>query len=71
MCRSSRLPAPGTAVRPVDQILLCCTARAQRLLDATLNNEYTLRYLISGIDAPRGYLMQWLTRRTAARSSPA
>ncbi len=65
------MPALGTAVQPGDQILFCGTAGSLRLLDATLNNEYTLRYLISGIDQPRGYVMQWLKRRNSSRVSPA
>ncbi len=64
------MPALGTAVQPGDQILFCGTAGSLRLLDATLNNEYTLRYLISGIDQPRGYVMQWLKRRNLSRVSP-
>ena len=65
------MPTLSTAVQPGDQVLFCGTAGAWRLLDATLNNEYTLRYLISGIDQPRGYVMQWLTRKRASRAMPA
>ena len=65
------MPALTTPVRPGDQILFCGTAQAMRLLDATLNNEYTLRYLMTGRDEPRGYLMQWLTRKLAGRHAPA
>ncbi len=61
------MPASTTTVRLGDRILFCGTPRAVRLLEATLNNEYTLRYLISGVEAPRGYVMQWLTRKMAAR----
>ncbi len=63
------MPALTTVVQPGEQILFCGTASSLRLLDATLNNEYTLRYLISGIDQPRGYVMQWFTRRHASRAS--
>ena len=63
----SVMPALTTAIKPGDEILLCGTAGSLRLLDASLNSEYTLRYLISGIDEPRGYIMQWLTRRYASR----
>ena len=65
------MPALTAAIQPGDQILFCGTAGSLRLLDATLNNEYTLHYLISGIDQPRGYVMQWFTRRHASRASPA
>ncbi len=46
-----------------DQILLCGHDKDLHLLEATLNNEYTLNYLITGADQPRGYVMQWVTRR--------
>ena len=65
------MPALTTHVRAGDQILFCGTPKALRLLDATLNNEYTLHYLITGREEPRGYLMQWLTRKFAARQAPA
>ncbi len=61
------MPSLNAAVRLGDRILFCGTPRAVRLLEATLNNEYTLRYLITGVEAPRGYVMQWLTRKMAAR----
>lgn len=57
------MPPPNTPVLPGDQILFCGRAGALRLLDATLNNEYTLRYLISGREPPRGYAMHWLNQR--------
>lgn len=46
-----------------DQLLRCGREKDLNLLEATTNNEYTLKYLISGADEPRGYLMQWVTRR--------
>ncbi len=46
-----------------DQILFCGRNGTDHLLDATLNNEYTLRYLMTGIDEPRGIFMRWITRR--------
>lgn len=46
-----------------DQILLCGRDKDLHLLEATLNNEYTLKYLVTGTDEPRGYVMQWITRR--------
>ncbi len=42
------------------------------MLDATLNNEHTLRYLITGVDEPRGTVMRWLSRRlNEAAAAPA
>ncbi len=65
------MPALTTALRPGDRVLFCGTPHAVRLLEATLNNEYTLRYLITGVDEPRGYVMRWLTRKFAAQGTPA
>ncbi len=54
------------------QILFCGTSRAQWMLDATLNNEYTLRYLITGVDEPRETVVRWLSRRlNGAAAAPA
>ena len=60
------LPEPETVVRPGDQILFCGTPYAARLLEASMNNDYTLAYLMTGLDEPRGYAMKWLHRRFAA-----
>ena len=57
------LPDSSTPVRQGDQILFCGSAHAHRLFDATINNEYTLRYLITGRDEPRGWVMKWLLRK--------
>ncbi|TVR98961.1 MAG: potassium channel protein [Rhodospirillales bacterium] len=46
-----------------DQVLLCGQEHVPHVLQATLENDYTLRYLMTGIDAPRGWVMQWLLRR--------
>ena len=60
------LPEPSTPVRPGDQILFCGSPRAARLLEANMNNEYTLGYLMTGVDEPRGYAMKWLHRKLGA-----
>jgi len=65
------LPALSTPVRPGDEILFCGTPRAARLVDAALNNEYLLGYLMTGIDEPRGYVMNWLIRRFPALKGAA
>jgi Trk K+ transport system NAD-binding subunit len=46
-----------------DEILFCGTRHAQRVMDAALNNRYTLQYLVTGLQEPRGYLMRWLANR--------
>jgi hypothetical protein len=37
------------------------------MLYATINNIYTLNYLITGEDQPRGYLFRWIE---SLRSKP-
>lgn len=56
------LPDDSEAVLPGDGILLCGSERSERLLQASLNNPYTLHYLTTGIDPPRGFVFQWLAR---------
>ena len=57
------MPGMSTPVKPFDQILFCGTHRVPHLLDATLNNEYTLRYLISGLDETRSVVLRWMLGR--------
>ena len=59
------LPADNELILECDEILLCGTEHSETILAATINNAYTLDYLITGIDAPRGYLFRWLARRNA------
>ncbi len=55
------MPVMSTPVKPGDQILFCGAHRVPRLFDATLNNEYTLRYLISGVDETRSVALRWVS----------
>ncbi|MEE4378993.1 MAG: NAD-binding protein [Candidatus Competibacteraceae bacterium] len=57
------LPQTGHVLELGDHILFCGTLHAQRLLEATLNNHYTLHYLITGTEEPRSYFFRWLERR--------
>jgi Trk K+ transport system NAD-binding subunit len=57
------MPDLTLTLKPDDQVLFCGRQSAHHLLDATLNNEYTLQYLMTGIDEPRGYVMQWAAKR--------
>jgi len=57
------LPADSEAIMPGDDILFCGTEKGENLLLATMNNAYTLDYLISGQDKARGYLFRWLEQR--------
>jgi len=57
------MPTLATEIRTGDQILFCGRERAVGLLDATLANEYTLRYFMTGVEPPRGHVMRWLVGR--------
>jgi len=57
------LPSDAEAVAHGDELLFCGTERSERLLAASLNNPYTLRYLVTAEDPPRGYVFGWLARR--------
>lgn len=65
--RCIMLPAANEPLEPGDEILFCGTEHSEVMLAATMNNPYTLDYLITGIEAPRGYVFQWLAglRKTA------
>ena len=57
------MPGPEQVLRAGDEILFCCTTGAHRVLEASLNNEYTLAYLVSGEDPIRSTLLRWLLGR--------
>jgi len=57
------LPGDGEQIRVGDEIVFCGTERSERLLTASLNNPYTLTYLVSGVYPPRGYFFNWLDRQ--------
>ena len=54
------LPTDDETLQLGDEILFCGTELSENMLSATMNNDYTLQYLISGIDPPRGYVFSWL-----------
>lgn len=54
------LPLDDEAIMKGDEILFCGTELSETMLLATMNNDYTLEYLISGIDPPRGYVFSRL-----------
>lgn len=64
------LPELSTPVQPGDRILFCGNNRAYHLIDATMHNEYTLTYLMTGKDLPRGWFMRWLfSKRILAKAA--
>jgi Trk K+ transport system NAD-binding subunit len=64
------MPEMSRALKPGDRILFCGRNEAYHLLDASLNSEYTLRYLMNGVDEPRGYVAQWMTRKLFPERMP-
>ena len=68
---SSVLPDLETPIGAGSRILFCGSTRAYHLLEATLNNEYTLRYLMTGWDEPRGLIMKWFVERVLKQAPPA
>lgn len=64
------LPPDSELLQPGDELLFCGTEAGESLLSASINNGYTLDYLIDGTDKPRGYLFQWIDslRGRAARA---
>ena len=69
--RTRVLPDLELPVRVGDQVLFCATQAAYRGIGVTLGNEYTLRYIITGLDEPRGWIMKWLTAKLIAPGRPA
>ena len=61
--RQIMLPADSERLQIGDALLFCGTEQGERLLSATMNNAYTLEYLVTGEDRPRGYLFRWLYER--------
>ena len=57
------LPTNAERVQRADEIVFCGTERSENLLMATLNNPYTLHYLVTGSDTPRGYFFDWVANR--------
>ena len=52
-----------------DEILFCGSKKSRQILHATLNNAYTLQYLYSGNEPPKGYLAGWMQRKLALHRS--
>lgn len=57
------LPDADYEIRAGDQLLYCGTVLAKRLFNATLNNEYKLHYVQTGVFLPRSYVAQWYRNR--------
>ncbi|APE32496.1 hypothetical protein BOX17_06460 [Halomonas aestuarii] len=64
---SIMLPEEEFPLRHGDEILFCGVPWSESMLQATLHNPYTLRYVVTGIDAPRGVIFTWLEGRRRRR----
>lgn len=58
--QSIMLPDPDYPLEAGDEILFCGVQWVEPALQATLHNPYTLRYVVTGFDVPRGYVFTWL-----------
>jgi hypothetical protein len=63
------LPADDYQIREHDEFLFCGKERAHLLLKSNLHNEYTLHYLQTGVDKPRGWVAKWVARKLHQRHS--
>ena len=57
------LPGRDYLIQAGDQLLLCGTDLAYRLFLATVNSEYKLYYVRTGLRKPRSFFMQWYVRK--------
>lgn len=57
------MPGNNDLLMSCDEILFCGDETSETTLSATLNNDYTLRYLITGVDEPRGYFFRWIEKK--------
>lgn len=68
---SIMLPDDGLELTDTDTILFCGTVPAGRMLASSLQNSYTLYYLHTGHEEPRGYFAFWLAKQRRAGDRPA
>ena len=57
------LPDSDFKVQTGDVVLFCGSRLARHLLYATVNNPYTLHFLVTGEEPPRSWFFQWLYKR--------
>ena len=57
------LPDVSDSVLPGDQILFCGRYGVAQMMEWTLNNFNTLRYVVTGETRPDGYVWRWIERR--------
>ncbi|MCW8883700.1 MAG: NAD-binding protein [Motiliproteus sp.] len=57
------MPDLKAQVKPGDLVVFCGDTQSQQLLNANISNPYTMEYLITGLEPPRGYLLNWVWRK--------
>nr|WP_298374030.1 NAD-binding protein [uncultured Halomonas sp.] len=71
--QSVMLPDKDFSLEIGDEVLFCGSHQAEPMLQATLHNPYTLRYVVTGVDESRGYVFtwieDWLVRRRGGHES--
>ncbi|MFP4137632.1 MAG: potassium channel family protein [Halomonas sp.] len=65
--QSIMLPDKEFPLEVGDEILFCSVQWVEAMLQATLHNPYTLRYVVTGVDEPRGFVFAWLAERRRRR----
>jgi len=65
------LPYESQTLQQGDCILFCGTQRAEQMVQASLNNDYTLHYLVTGQEEMRSTLLKWLLRSRLFNSKRA
>ena len=63
------LPENSEVLQDGDEILFCGTTQGKRMLLASMNNPYTLDYLLTGKDPPRGYFFNWLSNKLESHAA--
>ena len=57
------LPDARLPLMSGDSVLFCGSRQARQLLFATVRNPYTLHYLVTGEEPPRGWFFRWFNQR--------
>ncbi|MEQ5803453.1 NAD-binding protein [Halomonas sp. H10-9-1] len=65
--QSIMLPDADFPLAAGDELLFCGVQAAEPMLQATLHNPYTLHYVLTGVDPPRGYVFTWFADRFGER----
>jgi len=63
------LPTDAEPLRQGDGLLFCGTIWSETRQRAMLNNPYTVEYVVTGVDPPRGYFFEWLAKRISRGQS--